>query len=161
MTNTIVLATPEGAEWATADDPEGCSSCHFDSAVRADSPVLRIDGLPKQPEAGNSYLLTLALDDPSLLNSGFLLTVSANGNDAGQLAARDEGVETKGAQARSTLAGSKPTAPGEARWSVVWTAPAELPGPLRFDLWANAGNEDLSPLGDKVHHRVLETALTP
>ena len=42
------------------------------------------------------------------------------------------------------------------RWRVTWTAPASLAGPIRFEIWANAGNDDLSPLGDRLHHRVLE-----
>jgi hypothetical protein len=42
------------------------------------------------------------------------------------------------------------------RWTVVWTAPARAAEMIRFELWANAGNDDLSPLGDRLHHRIWQ-----
>jgi hypothetical protein len=96
--------------------------------------------------AGQRYELTIPLEDPGLQNAGFLLTVSARTGAPGSLGARDVLTATNGAMARSTYDGTEPDAPGK--------APAVIEGPLRFDLWANAVNWDLSPLGDRVHHRV-------
>jgi hypothetical protein len=149
-----VSAATDGAEWETAADPQGCRSCHLDSPDPPDSDGLSIEGLPAQVQAGQRYELTIALEDPELQNAGFLLTVSAQAGPAGTLAASDALTATNGAMARSTYDGTEPDAPGKASWELVWTAPAVIEEPLRFDLWANAGNWDLSPLGDRVHHRV-------
>lgn len=159
------LANPEGADWAVADTPEGCGSCHFDTPVRTDSSALRIEGLPDHPEAGSTHRLTLILEDPKLANAGFLLTVSvpgeAAGADAGRFSGQDGRTETNGARARSTLAGSETATEGRTSWAVDWTAPDPLTGPLRFDLWGNAGNDDLSAFGDRIHRLTVERPVTP
>lgn len=149
-----VSAATDGAEWETATDPQGCTACHLDSPDPADSDALSVEGLPARPQAGQRYELTIALEDPELQNAGFLLAVSTQAGPAGTLTARDALTATNGAMARSTYDGTEPAAPGKACWQLVWTAPELIEGPLRFDLWANAGNWDLSPLGDRVHHRV-------
>ncbi|MDX1563185.1 MAG: choice-of-anchor V domain-containing protein, partial [Gammaproteobacteria bacterium] len=128
-------------------DTDGCLRCHFDSPATSGA-ALSIVGLPKEPEPGQSYLLTLVLTDPALVNAGFMLSVSA-----GTLDPADERTEAIGQQARSTRAGSSRTGEGRAEWQLNWRAPATLPLPLRFDLWGNAGNDDLSPFGDTIHHR--------
>jgi hypothetical protein len=169
------LATPEGADWNIAATPEGCASCHLGATPVPDGAVLRIEGLPDAPTAGMTYELTVVLEDPDLVNAGFLLTLEAGdaatgpltavgeatgtlaavGDAAGELAAVDERVEVdaSGTRARSTWAGSFQAAPGEGRWQLNWTAPANPAGGIRLDLWANAGNDDLSPLGDRPWHR--------
>jgi hypothetical protein len=150
---TIAVASPDGAEWNSVSDPAGCVQCHRDSPALPQSPALTLAGLPRQPVAGQRYELTIEIRDPALKNSGFLLSILSDEASAGEFAAVDDRTETNGAQARSNYDSSMPSAPGEARWRVDWTAPAVIEGPLRFDLWANAGNYDLSPLGDRLHHR--------
>jgi hypothetical protein len=151
---TRVLASPDGAEWDAASDPEGCLSCHLGAPELGESESLVIEGLPEQTSAGQSYDLTVILEDPALRNAGFLLTIRAAGQPAGSLAAVDDRVETNGASARSTWEGSFPEQPGRASWQLVWTAPAARGGTaIDLDLWGNAGNDDLSPLGDRPHHR--------
>jgi hypothetical protein len=147
-------AFPDGAPWETADDPEGCRSCHFDSPDAADSQALGLDGLPERIVAGRSYALMLVLNDESLELAGFLLSVSAAGEPAGRLDAPDGTIETAGAQARSTRDGAEPKSSGLAVWQLHWTAPDELEQPVRFDVWANAGNDDESPFGDRTYHRI-------
>ena len=102
------------------------------------------------------YTLEIVLADPALRIAGFMLRVTAADAPAGSLSSVDATTETEGARARSTRAGARPPAEGAMRWRVTWTAPASLAGPIRFEIWANAGNDDLSPLGDRLHHRVLE-----
>jgi hypothetical protein len=148
---------PDGAEWETAADPMGCSSCHFDSPPPT-AEALRIEGLPERIEPGRTYSLTLVLSDPALRNAGFMLSVTSQDDPAGELRAADAGTETQGALARQTRAGSVPMKPGSSRWQLDWTAPASLDSPVVFDLWANAGNDDLSPFGDTLHHRVWQIA---
>lgn len=112
-------------------------------------------------QAGRRYALTILLRDPAALTAGFMLGVSSGTAPAGELRAVDERSEVRGARARQTRAGYLPTVPGEARWELVWTAPATIEAPIRFDLWGNAGNDDLSPLGDRVYYRTRELSGAP
>jgi len=155
------FSSPDGAEWDSIDQAPGCLSCHLDSPELRDSQALSIEGLPKRPEAGQSYPLTIVLNDPALRNAGFLLSVLADNADAGEFTAIEGEIETNGAQARSTYDSSTPSSPGEARWQLTWTAPTALGEPLHFDLWGNAGNRDLSPLGDRLHHRIWQLPAAP
>ena len=107
---------------------------------------------------GNAYTLQIVLTDPALQIAGFLLDITSADAPAGTLASVDATTETQGARARSTRAGALPPAPGTMRWTLVWTAPPAPAGPIRFELWANAGNDDLSPLGDRLHHRLWQIA---
>lgn len=155
------VGSPDGAEWVTTEQTAGCLACHLDSPELKDSPALSIEGLPKRPEAGQSYSLTIVLNDPTLRNAGFLLSVFADGTMTGEFSADQDPIETNGSQARSTYDSSTPSSPGEASWQLIWTAPAALQTPLRFDLWGNAGNRDLSPLGDRIHHRIWQLPAAP
>lgn len=130
----------------------GCQQCHLGSPVLTDSQALSIEGLPEQPEPEQRYELRIILKDPALRNAGFLLSILPEGTVVGELSAVDDQTETNGAQARSTYDSSTPETPGSAGWQLIWTAPAILEQPIYFDLWGNAGNYDLSPLGDRLHH---------
>lgn len=158
---TPVPASPDGAEWETATNPEGCLACHLDASLSEPSDALTIEGLPGVPEAGRDYTLSITLTDPALRNAGFLLVITAETGSPGELTAVDGRTETIGTLARSTYDGTTPAEPGKGSWALRWTAPAAIEGPLRFDLWANAGNWDLSPLGDRLHHRSWQLAPTP
>lgn len=150
------VASPKGAEWAVIDDVAGCGSCHLGSPEPTDSAAVAIEGLPGRVTPAAPYTLEIVLADPALRIAGFMLRVTAADAPAGSLSSVDATTETEGARARSTRAGARPPAEGAMRWRVTWTAPASLAGPIRFEIWANAGNDDLSPLGDRLHHRVLE-----
>lgn len=155
LLSVAVLASPEGAEWATADKPDGCRSCHLSNDPPIDSPALSLAGLPEKPAAGRPYELAITLEDPQLKNAGFLLIIRTEGSPAGTLATSEaDRVEVNGTMARSTWAGSLVETPGLAEWHLNWTAPAEFNGALDFELWGNAGNRDLSPLEDRVYHRI-------
>jgi hypothetical protein len=145
-------ASPDGAEWTSADQADGCRSCHLADEPPIESPALALTGLPQVPEAGRDYPLTISLEDPLLRNAGFLLTVRTAGNLTGEFtSAGNARIETSGAQARSTYDGSFVETPGRAEWQLVWTAPEAFDGPLSFELWGNAGNRDLSPLDDRIY----------
>ena len=156
-----VNASPDGVDWAVSADADGCRSCHLGTPDAPDPALLTLDGLPGQPESGARYPLTVTLEHPGLRNAGFLLTVESNDGPAGSLAATDRRAETSGARARSTWEGSFPREPAKARWELVWTAPEPADGPIVFSLWGNAGNDDLSPLGDHPVHRTWRIATAP
>ena len=153
-----VTASPDGVDWSVAADADGCRSCHLGPSDAPDVAALSINGLPKQPRSGVRYELTVTLEHPALRNAGFLLAVESEGGPAGTLAPADQRTETSGASARSTWEGSFPGGPGRASWELVWTAPQPTAGPIVFSLWANAGNDDLSPLGDHPAHRSWQIA---
>ena len=152
------IASPQGADWLVIDTAEACGSCHLGSPDPTDSSTISIEGLPPRAVAGQSYPLRIVLSDPALQIAGFLLKVSAGNapGDTGTLASVDATTETQGARARSTRAGALPRARGAMSWTVVWTAPTVSTDTIRFEIWANAGNDDLSPLGDRLHHRVWQ-----
>ena len=56
-------------------------------------------------------------------------------------------------RARNTKDGSGIAMPGEANWRIDWQAPIQRSQPIIFYVWANAGNDDDSPLGDETHVR--------
>lgn len=154
-------ASPDGAEWETADDPEGCRSCHLGAPEISSAAALTLDGLPETPEAGEAYQLTITLVDAALKNAGFLLSIDSDGSAAGRLESKDGRTESSGSRARSNWDGSFPAEPGKSHWQLVWTAPAVIDGAFSFDLWANAGNDDLSPLGDRPYHRRWDIPARP
>jgi len=153
-----VLASPDGADWQVVELPDGCRSCHLGEDAEQTRGTLEISGLPDSPLPGQAYPLTIAIEDPALRNAGFLLTVRSETAAAGSLTAADTAIETNGAQARSTWDSSFPPQPGRASWELIWTAPEVIDAVLKFDLWGNAGNDDLSPLGDRPQHRIWEIA---
>src|SRR5690606_16731495 len=125
----------------------GCPQCHFDAPPVEDSAAIAIEGLPERATPGMRYEIVVRLTDAEMRNAGFLLSAwQGDKEPAGSFAAVDERTAVNGAQARSTKAGSAVRA-GVAEWALEWTAPAD-PEPVRFELWANAGNDDASPLGD-------------
>ncbi len=159
-----LLASPpaaafsEGAPWDMTRE-EGCGACHFDNPPVEDSPALTLEGLPAEIVPGALYRLTLRLADPELARAGYFASSWRAGAEAGRFSAEDGRSEASGAKARSTEAGSLPADGGAAEWRLDWQAPEDLDGPLRFEVWANAANDDGSPLSDRIHK--LARSLTP
>jgi hypothetical protein len=152
LSAAAAYAFPDGAPWEAAEQ-EGCAQCHFDAPPREDSSAVTIDGLPTELEAGRTYPLTVRLSDRDMAVTGFLLSAWQGTESAGRFTATDDRVETKEAQARSTEAGTAVTEPGQAEWSLSWTAPDRPARSVVLDLWINAGNGDRSPFEDTTHHR--------
>jgi hypothetical protein len=144
-------ALPDGAPWEVALD-QGCPQCHFDAPAVQDSSALEIDGLPQRVAPGARYALVVRMRDADMRNAGFLLSAWQEDAPAGRFAAVDERAAVNAAQARSTAAGALVDEGGVVEWALEWTAPQSTE-PLRFELWANAGNDDASPLGDATHRR--------
>lgn len=142
-----------------------CLQCHFGGSLNEPGGSLDIDGLPARYTPGEAYRLIVRLRREPLGAAGFQLSArTASGTQAGELAAG--GMQTQvqagpgGVQyAGHTEAGSSPTAPGIAEWTVTWTAPARGAGPVRFHASANAGDGDNSPIGDYVYG--VEMAVAP
>lgn len=143
------LAYPEGAPWGHAGVEGGldCTDCHFQwDAVEA-SETIRLDGLPARYEAGERYTLLLNLAEPGAAN-GFQMAATSAGGAAGGFAPCDETTEANGAAVRSVETGDS--------WTVTWQAPETASGPVRFWIAVNAGNDDASEFGDRIHLRSFE-----
>lgn len=160
LTAPVVRAHPEGAPWDNAGGygREDCTSCYFDGAAVSPSTDLRLEGVGGSVRPGASYDLTVILTRLQSPSVGFLLRADVTGADGrplpvGRFEAVDRDVETQGAAARSTKAGSRADGTAEQRWRVVWQAPETFPPgeEIAFSLAANAGNDDQSPFGDVVH----------
>lgn len=142
-----------------------CQMCHFGADVNEPGGSLAIDGLPERYAPGETYRLIVRLRRGELGAAGFQLSARTDaGAQAGTLAGG--GMQTQvqpgtgGVQyAGHTEAGSGPTGPGAAEWTVSWTAPARGAGPVRFHASANAADGDNSPLGDHVY--AAEKAVAP
>jgi len=147
-------AFPDGAPWSAAEK-DGCMGCHFDGPLRDESRALTIEGLPERIQPETRYSLTLRLRGDSMETAGFLLKAEQTRGAIGRFEAGSEAVETKKALARSVDGEAGLESRDHAVWKLDWRAPARIDGPVRFILWANAGNGDASPFGDSVHRRIF------
>lgn len=158
-----------------------CHRCHFDRPVNASGADVDVTGLPDAYRPGRSYRLEVRLRGAELERGGFQLSARCAGaghagRQAGVLEGDGSRVEIvegtgepyRGAEnveyARHTATGTKPTAPGEASWSVRWRAPrgrggdgvgppAGECGAVAVHVAANAANGDDSEFGDRIRLR--------
>jgi hypothetical protein len=145
---------------------ESCHACHFHADLNSGSGRFILEGLPARFAAGAQYPITVTLFRPGMRAGGFQLTArfKDGGAQAGTLAAaagEEERVrlESQGdvqyASQRET--GTELAAPDTARWSVVWTAPAEG-AVVVFHAAGNAADRDGTAENDYVHTAAVESA---
>lgn len=136
-----------------------CAACHFTFDDAPPAGRLEVAGLPDCYRGGDGYDLVVTLEDSDMAVAGFQLAVRvrADATQAGELTAgANDGqrvtvqVDRGVAFAQHTLNGSTPTAPGEARWRVRWTAPSEG-RPVVLHATALAGDGDHSQEGDRTY----------
>ena len=141
-----------------------CLTCHMDGELNEAGGTLAIEGLPARYQPGQRYTLDVVITHPQLRAAGFELSARfASGPDsarqAGSLAAGgDRAAVSTEATTRVQYAhhlrpGTTPPAPGSARWTVTWTAPANPSAPVVFHAAANAANDNDSPMGDYIYAR--------
>ena len=136
-----------------------CTVCHWDDQGVERTPRALTVEVPERYEPGATYDVRVRLRDPALKVAGFQLSArfadgARAGSQAGVLGAPDSSVlvVTTGegiSYASHADAGTLPSADGRASWTVRWTAPRE--GAVLFHVAANAGNDDASELGDRIH----------
>jgi hypothetical protein len=138
---------------------EACDACHFSARVDTGPGAVTITGLPAHYAPGERYPLGVTLTRAGMTLAGLQLTArfADGGGQAGTLtvAAADSprlAVEThrEVQYLGQRQAGTAVDAPGAARWSLVWTAPASG-GPVIVHVAANAANGDGTAEGDFVH----------
>ena len=149
----IAGAYPEGAPWGTAhpEAEEHCASCHYDYEPVAQSAALRLRDLPDRVQPGRSYPLELLFEAPDAVVSGF------------QILASDGRFESSAADIESRAEASRSTAVRRRdegfRWPLIWIAPDESGVTVSLYLAASSANDDQSPLGDRIHYRLIEVAV--
>jgi hypothetical protein len=137
---------------------QACDACHFEAALNPKPGQLTLTGVPERFAANESYPLTITLSRPGMLMGGFQLSarMENGGAQAGTLAP-GPGEEKRIRIERGTieyanqrLEGTSLAEPGTAKWTVVWTAPANA-GSVLFHAAANAADKDEAARGDYVY----------
>jgi hypothetical protein len=117
--------------------------------------------IPEAFEPGEVYDVTVRLTRPLLERGGFQLSARiakgpGAGSNAGTLRAAGTAVQLVKSPdgriiyAEHTRESTRASEPGSLVWSVRWIAPKE-PVTVRFDLAANASNDDDSPFDDFIY----------
>lgn len=144
-----------------------CTQCHIGNRVNGGNGGLQISGAPAFYNPGQTYPLTVTLDDPGQAIWGFELVAlrTADDGNAGNLAPANGLVQTSvdGAgrvYAKQTQNGSFPGTVGPVSWTVNWTAPAAGSGSVAFYAAGNAGNRNGSTTGDFIYTAASAAAET-
>ena len=124
-----------------------------------------VDGLPSTFEPGAEYVLSVRMEAEETTLAGFQLTArfaeEGQGN-AGALSPLDGRTALSDSLGvrylHHTREGASTADPSGSTWDFIWTAPDDAE-PVVFNVAANSGNGDNSPLGDLVF--VHETTLSP
>ena len=149
----LARAYPEGAPPAHTGgfkEPH-CGACHLGEAQ---SGALTLSGLPGIYVPGKTYTLALGLPETRAAVAGLQLSVRfmADGGQAGELRA-GAGQQLQREADVAYLTHSEPLAlsPEAGAWTLEWTAPVDRVAPVVIHAAVVAGNDDESPLGDKVY----------
>jgi hypothetical protein len=138
-----------------------CHSCHLDNPVNAPGGRLVLTGVPPRFDSGHPYSIIVELSREHPRRGGFELSArfasgKLRGTQAGTWRLLDNRVQLQPAIdnrllfAQHTTLGTVAATRGTLTWTIEWTAPSPA-APVRFNLAANASNDDASPLGDYIY----------
>ncbi|MCA9729381.1 MAG: choice-of-anchor V domain-containing protein [Candidatus Eisenbacteria bacterium] len=172
---TLASAYSGGPPDRFASNPpfdQNCTFCHFSYEVNSGDGDLQILGLPSEFVPGQTYPLTVMLEDPGQQRWGFELTVLDDADDfaeGGSLVVTDplntqisEDVEGTEDYLKHTSEGTHWPSDGPTSWNFDWTAP-DLPS-VTFYFCGNAADGDQSFVGDYIYARsttVTRREVTP
>jgi len=164
----VVLMTPFAAAYVDGPPPgrtggfgePTCVECHTGADPDASRGELVIEGLPERFEPGTRYVVGVRLVQEGMRAAGFQMAARftegpLRGASAGRLVPVDERVEvvvdsTGVAYAQHTEEGTRGIEGSTAVWKVAWTAPCGVGGPVALHVEANAADDDVSRLGDRI-----------
>lgn len=169
VVGTAAHAYPDGAPpGVTGGFGEStCAACHLGDPTAAPA-VLEVEQLGERYEAGKTYAFELVLRAPQQRIAGFQATARfggghREGKQAGALKGDQDGVEVESVEGLEYVGHADvtrlPQTGDAARWQLRWVAPSTADSPVVFHFVAVAGDDDASPLGDRVY--VLEHTLEP
>jgi len=136
-----------------------CVTCHVGNEINAFGGRVYLTGLPERYEQEGEYVLSVVLEADETEIAGFQVTARfADGPQRGRSAGRLVPVDARTAVTDSagvsylhqSRAGSATSDRSGSSWSFAWTAPGSAHAVL-FNVAANSGNADESPLGDLVY----------
>lgn len=135
-----------------------CTQCHSTNAVNAGDGAMSVQGVPASYMPGQTYRLTVTLEDPGQSRWGFeLVALDQSDANAGGLTSVDGNTQTSidsagrifAKQTRpGTFAG---TSNGPVSWDLDWTAPAAGTGTVSFFAAGNAANNNNGNSGDFIY----------
>jgi hypothetical protein len=146
-----------------------CHLCHLDNPLNAPGGAVTIDGVPAAFTPGKSYPITVTISRPGLRRGGFEIAArftsgKQKGRQAGSWQLKDAraqlipgAVDKALTFVQHNLAGSRASAPGANSWTVEWSAPSAVAGPVQFNVAGNASNNDDSPLGDYIYVKAVRS----
>jgi hypothetical protein len=153
----------KGYTGAPGDIQEGlaCAACHDTYHTPNVGPGrIQIINNPAVYQPGQSYTITVTVQDPSRRRWGFEMTaIDKDGMRAGTFAplGPDTQIATTGSDVLNrqyiehTAAGTFPGTTGGHSWQVRWTAPDKDIGTVRFYAAGNAANNDGTNQGDYIY----------
>ncbi|MCI0421642.1 MAG: IPT/TIG domain-containing protein [Acidobacteria bacterium] len=158
---------PTGATGSVIFNQQSCAQagCHAGMAVNSSSGSLTLSGVPASYSLGQTYDLTVTINQPNQRRWGFQLSARARTSTAsvGSLQSLDgfsqlqtlSGIQYIAHNAAGTRAGTV----GPVSFQVRWTAPSTSAGEVVFSVAGNAANNDNNNTGDFIHFR--ETTSQP
>ncbi|HMV99336.1 MAG TPA: hypothetical protein PLL06_00150 [Acidobacteriota bacterium] len=152
---------PDPGYTSAPGDLGTCVSCHDSFELNSGSGVVTLSGVPQMYQPGQTYPLTLTVQQAGRQRWGFqLTTVASTGESVGAFVVTDP-INT---QLRSTTfgqltrtyiehtqAGTFAGTPRMGRWTFSWTAPAEDRGSVSFYFAGNAANNDTTNQQDFIY----------
>ena len=161
---SVAYAFAEGPDQGYTGAPGDfgdCTACHDTFAVANVGPgSVALGQTPNVYQPGQSYNLTVSLQDPQARRWGFELTgLDGQGNRVGTFAplGSDTQIATAGPANKNrqyiehTMLGTFPGTTGGHTWQVQWTAPSTDAGAVHFYVAGNAANDDGTDQGDYIY----------
>lgn len=141
-----------------------CHSCHFDYDLNmTDRGRLTIDGIDEYYVPDHTYELKVTIQSDQLENGGFQMTSRfEDGSQAGYFNWDGDrlmftpSIHRDVQYIQHSRKGTSTTNPRTVEWSFYWTAPKSDVRPVRFNIAANAGNDDDSAFGDWIYTREIQ-----
>ncbi|MBX7221639.1 MAG: hypothetical protein K1Y36_16935 [Blastocatellia bacterium] len=148
-------------------DIDTCVNCHDQFQLNTGSGQVSLTGLPQVYQPGQTYPLTISVEQQGRTRWGFQATaLTANGEKAGTFVLTDPNLTRIQSSSVSgklrdyiehTQAGTQNGTPRKATWRFSWKAPATDAGPVTFYFCGNAANGDNTNQGDYIYSSVALT----
>ena len=168
-------AYESGPPDAMCGNPPGqsnCTMCHYEFEVNSGGGSLALLGLPADYVPGQTYALTVQLEDQGQDRWGFELTVLDDADpthEGGQLAVTDPdntqisydyfGTED---YLKQTKTGTQADiVDGPVTWTFDWTAPDATVSSVTFYVAGNAADGDVSYTGDYIYLKKMTLFAAP
>jgi len=173
---TLLVQAPVSADlWnmtgpidGVASEPPGfanCTQCHLGAKANTGAGSVRLDGVPAQYVPGQTYTITVTLQDPQASRWGFeVVALDESGLIGLGTVTITDPVNTQkstlflSTYVKHTLSGTFAGTSGQASWSYDWTAPPAGSGTARFFVSGNAANNDSTPDGDLIYNYATASA---